>query len=66
MNMISELRDAAKSSGMTQAELAKRLNIAQPCVCRFLKGGGLRADAFVLLLDAMGYKISKIRKSGLK
>lgn len=61
-NLITELRTAAKSSGMTQTELAKRLNITQPSVWLFLNGGGLSGDVLLSLMEILGYRVVKPKK----
>lgn len=59
MKAVEVLRAAMKATGNTQNSLAKKSGKKkQGDISRILSSGNIKADDFVLLMDAMGYKVT--------
>ena len=69
MIVLQEIRDnlieAIKTSGMTQSEIAKKLNIKQPSIAKYLSGKSMPSlDTFAnlcIILDLDANEILKIK-----
>ncbi len=52
------LSDVRKLVGMTQCEMAKRLNVSQPAYASFEKGSNLRVGTLQRIASALGGELS--------
>jgi len=59
------LRDALKGSESVNA-VAKAVGVAQPTLCNFVNGGGLKLDTAQRLMDHFGLRVTGIKAKGRK
>ena len=52
------LSDIRKIAGLTQSEMAERLDVSQPAYAAFEKGGNLRVGTLQKIVSALGGKLS--------
>ena len=56
--IAEQLRDAMIVRGITQSELARRLNVRPPAVSKMLDGSGLTIASIKRIADAIGLRVS--------
>src|SRR5688572_30589733 len=65
MNAATTLRNARRAAGLSQRELARRADVAQPAVARIESGGVVpRVDTLEHLLRACGHTLEVTRRAG--
>ncbi|MDQ3646592.1 MAG: helix-turn-helix domain-containing protein [Actinomycetota bacterium] len=65
MNPATTLRNARRAAGLSQRELARRAQVAQPAVARIESGGVVpRIDTLDGLLRACGYTLEVALRAG--
>ena len=65
MNAARTLRDARRSAGLSQRDLARLAFMAQPAVARIEAGGVIpRVDTLERLLRACGHELEARRRAG--
>lgn len=65
MHTATTLRNARRTAGLTQRELAARARIAQPAIARIETGGVIpRVDTLERLLRACGHNLEVTRRAG--
>jgi plasmid maintenance system antidote protein VapI len=55
------LRDALKGSESVNS-VAKAVGVAQPTLCNFVNGGGLKLDTAQRLMDHFGLKVTGFKR----
>ena len=65
MNTATALRNARRTAGLSQRELALRARVAQPAIARIEAGGVVpRVDTLEHLLRACGHTLQVTRRAG--
>lgn len=54
------IKASAKSQGLTYSQLAKRLEVSEPTVKRWLRGDGINIQQWLLLIDTLGIRFSDV------
>ncbi len=54
MRISEQIRQAIKTSGLTQYRIAKELGVAESTIGRFLAGGDIRTDLLDRLAELLG------------
>jgi predicted transcriptional regulator len=65
MDAATTLRNARRAAGLSQRELARRADVAQPAVARIESGAVIpRVDTLERLLRACGHTLELARRAG--
>ena len=56
--VTEQLREAVIGAGMTRYRLSQLSGVAEPVLCKFVAGAGLRSDSIDALCEALGLELT--------